>query len=677
MHKVIRIGTLTFTCCIIAGTLKISAHTDTIFISKVIELEEVEITGQKSPAELTDVPRLVTVFTKKESESAPSQSIHDLLRYSSTIDSRQRGKGGIQTDLSIRGSSFDQVLVLFNGIPVSDPQTGHLSMILPVEKEAIKKIDILTGPAARVHGTNAFAGVVNFVTGPAATNSLDLSLSGGSYGYISTSATANISAGKVRQLVHYHYGRSAGYAYNTDYKKHNVFYQGQIEHNSNTLDLQFGIANRAFGANGFYTPALPEQYEENQMTFASIGYSTHGVLRTGSKIYWRRHRDRFEYFREGKDWYRFEDGICISNEPEKTSRDTIFNYSQHNHHINDAFGASLFMSIKTKTGVTTIDWHLRSEHIISNNIGHERVSPIPVRNFPGVFYTKSDSRQNLDLNIEQTFSYRKLFIAGGVLLNWNSYLPDELNLFPGLDLRFDILKQLKIIGSYNYTNGLPTFTDLTYEDQDNEGNLDLLPYSKNSVESGLRFVSAGNISNMVFFYEYGKNVIDWVWFSDISKFRPVNTEAYTGRGFELTTVQDFSFVDSKYWPVQKVSVFYTFIDMKKEIPGNVAKYFNVRHKLSFMISHKIINRLTAAWNISYTDREGSYLNYDFENSMYVPKSFVPYWLVDIRLSYYLKQFTFFLEATNLFDKKYVDTGSIYQPGRWLSAGIKYKFTHSH
>jgi len=673
MQKIIRIGTLLYVCTIIVNASAVHAQTDTIYLPKVIDIEEVEIVGQKNPVLLTEIPRLVTVLSKNESESAASQSIQDLLRYSSTIDIRQRGKGGIQTDISIRGGSFDHNLVLLNGISISDPQTGHLTMILPVETEAISRVEILNGPAARVHGTNAFSGAIHFVTCPSDSNSIILAASAGSYGYANTSLTLNLGNQKIRHLIHYSYGRSSGYTYNTDYEKYNVFYQAQFHHQGNTLDLQIGHANRAFGANGFYTPALPEQYEQNQMSFASISYKTGGTIKITPRVYWRRHRDRYEYFREGKDWYRFENGICISNDSLKTSRSLVEWYSQHNHHINDALGAQLTIRIPSIIGVTTLDWHSRNESILSNTIGHDIGTKVPVKGYPDTYYTKTDSRQNIDIHLEQTVAFWRIYLAGGMLFNWNSYLPDLLNIFPGIDIKFEIVKTLFLIASYNYTLGVPTFTDLSYEDIDNEGNLELLPYTKNSFEGGLRFVLGKNMSTVNFFYEQGNNVIDWVWFENISKFKATNVDHYMSRGIEVSSIHDFSKTGGNF-PVQSISLHYTLIDMKKEIPGEVIKYFNVRHKFSAMIHHKIIKHLVAAWNVSYTDRMGSYLEYNFENSSYIPVNFKPYWLFDLRVSYFLKEFTFFCEATNLFDKKYIDIGSIYQPGRWLSLGIKYKFT---
>ena len=71
---------------------------------------------------------------------------------------------GWTADLSIRGSTFEQVLVLVDGVRMSDPQTGHFDLDLAVPLERVERIEILRGPASAVYGADALGGVVNVVT---------------------------------------------------------------------------------------------------------------------------------------------------------------------------------------------------------------------------------------------------------------------------------------------------------------------------------------------------------------------------------------------------------------------------------------------------------------------------------------------------------------------------------
>jgi vitamin B12 transporter len=674
MHRVVHISTLVVLYCMLHASGKLTAQDDTATHVKTINLEEVEIVGQKGPANLEELPRLVTVILSSEIECAPVHSINDLLGYTANVDLRQRGKDGIQSDISIRGGSFDHNLILLNGVNISDPQTGHLSLFLPIESESVKQIEILNGPAARVHGANAFAGAVNFVTWPENENSFSLKTSVGEYGFLSNSATINLSSTKIRNTLNYNNGFSSGYTKNTDYKKNSIFYQGIAVAAGNTFNIQFGYSDRAFGANSYYSPRYPDQYEENQLTFASFGLKTGEDFKIHPQIYWRRLRDRFELFRDGENWYRIEDSMAISNNILNTQYDTITWYHQHNHHINDVYGAQFNINKETSHGVTTVGWHLRSENIISTNIGYNRGIVVPVRGYEGTFYNKTDNRTNMDVHLEQTMDWKSFYIAAGLLLNWNSYLPDEVNLFPGIDVRYFISKALSLYTSYNYTLGIPTFTDLTYEDPTNQGNNNLKPYSQHSSEGGLRFMDRSTNATIACFYNYGEGVIDWIWFSDESKFKPVNVGYYSGKGIEFSGHRNFYENTFLRKIIRSARVSYTFIDMDKEIPGNITKYFNIRQKASAMIRHEPFKNFVVAENFSFTQREGSYMTYNFDEPGYILNPFKAYWLLDVRISYTWRNFIIYAEATNLLDKKYIDIGSIYQPGRWISAGLKYEIT---
>ena len=92
----------------------------------------------------------------------------------------------------MRGGTFDQVLILLNGVNVTDAQTGHYSLNLPVSVDLIERIEILQGTSALQFGPNAFAGAINIITKQ---NTLDpltranLRLTAGMNGLVNPAAT--------------------------------------------------------------------------------------------------------------------------------------------------------------------------------------------------------------------------------------------------------------------------------------------------------------------------------------------------------------------------------------------------------------------------------------------------------------------------------------------------------
>ena len=138
--------------------------TDSTLSSRQVMLDEVSVTGTRAPLTQRQQARMVTVLSREDVQAAPVQSVNDLLKYAAGIDVRQRGALGAQTDVSIRGSNYEQITILLNGINICDPQTGHNSFDLPVDISDIERIEILEGPAGRAYGTSSLLGAVNIVT---------------------------------------------------------------------------------------------------------------------------------------------------------------------------------------------------------------------------------------------------------------------------------------------------------------------------------------------------------------------------------------------------------------------------------------------------------------------------------------------------------------------------------
>jgi outer membrane cobalamin receptor len=108
--------------------------------------------------------RDVQVITKKDIQSLPVRSVNELLSYVSGLDIRERGPFGAQADLSMMGAGFEQCLILINGVPMRDPQTGHHMLNLPVDISQIDRIEVMNGTAGRIYGSNALAGAINIIT---------------------------------------------------------------------------------------------------------------------------------------------------------------------------------------------------------------------------------------------------------------------------------------------------------------------------------------------------------------------------------------------------------------------------------------------------------------------------------------------------------------------------------
>lgn len=148
----------------------------------LITLEELVINTER-PTPFQPLVRVVAVIQQAEIERAAVSNLPDLLRYLQGTDLRTRGGEGVQSDLNILGGTFDQTMVMINGVNFTDPQTGHHSLNIPVEISQIERIEILHGPGAWSEGSVAYAGAINIITKNPAKRGMSLTLSGGSFGY--------------------------------------------------------------------------------------------------------------------------------------------------------------------------------------------------------------------------------------------------------------------------------------------------------------------------------------------------------------------------------------------------------------------------------------------------------------------------------------------------------------
>src|ERR1019366_7860955 len=60
-------------------------------------------------------------------------------------------------------------LILVNGLRVNDPETGHLNLDIPVQLDAVTRVDVLHGSGSTFYGSDAIGGAADLLgRGPGA-----------------------------------------------------------------------------------------------------------------------------------------------------------------------------------------------------------------------------------------------------------------------------------------------------------------------------------------------------------------------------------------------------------------------------------------------------------------------------------------------------------------------------
>ncbi len=648
--NLISVAVSAFTIISLVG-LNCFAQIDSSVINNTIKnhitLDSVVISAQHAPDIESELLRVVHVVQAEEIRNSPVNDLAGLLEYVRGIDIRQRGTDGAQADISIRGSSFDQIVILLNGINISDPQTGHHNLNIPIDVSSIERIEILEGSGARTYGPNAFAGAINIITYLPEKSPTLFSLRGGLYGSAEISANMPFKIKSTRHLLSVSASTTDGYTSNSDFKRANVYYRTNIKTKKTKTDFQAGFINKRFGANSFYSPKYPNQYEKTSTLFTSAEISSLKNSSWHANIYWRRHYDCFELFRNNPPgWYK-----------------------NHNYHLSDAAGSTFNKSFSWRNHKTTIGTDLRLEHIFSNVLGDNLKVPVPVQGADSVFYTKSAQRNSISILAEHRYFVNNFSIAGGLLFFINKQLNYKQSLYPGIDIAYQISPKLGSFVSANRSLRLPNFTNLYYSSPTNIGNPLLKPEEAVSIEGGFKWNNNGVRAEILGFGRFGNNMIDWIRSDTAIIWESKNLTMVNVNGIE-TGISFMPCFFPKKCLLQQISINYSFYNSNKSSEGFVSLYVldYIKHKLDVKATNLIAKNLNLTWQISWQDRAGGYT--PFADGAFLPEvEYKPVVLVDASLFYQLQNLKFSIDCTNLFNIEIIDHANVPQPGFMLMCGI--------
>lgn len=575
-------------------------------------LQQIVIQGNRIQAGFDETAAHVVVLKANELMHLPAISVSDVLHYIPGVDIRQRGANGIQADAGIRGSTFDQVLILINGIKISDAQTGHHSLNLPIDIDNIERIEILKGPAARIFGQNAFAGAINIITKNPDKAFIKLQAVAGGNGLGGFRLSAAQTTDNVKHYISASRDFSDGYQYNTAYQINNFFYQSQVNTTAGKLNMLAGYTNRAFGANGFYaSPAATEQHEAIQTSLAAVTLQTNPSQKISltHRVYWRRNQDEYIYNRFNPTAYR-------------------------NFHLNNTVGYEANATLTHRHGSTGVGVDINHLWLRSTNLGNRD------RTVTTLF-----AEHRIEL------LKKRLYITPGAQFNY--YSDFGANFFPGLDAGFAINRYFTAFANVGYTYRVPTYTDLYYSDPANLGNPELQPEFAVSYEGGLKLTQSKILQGQVsYFVRNGKRIIDWTKVESVDPWRPDNLIDVNMQGIDLSiTVKPYRFLS--------VTAGYTYIDADKVSDPGFSRYAfeNLKHQVQGGLT------LFYSGSISHT------LNFRYCERANLPN----YNLVDTRLTWQYKTFGAFADITNVFDIVYKETNLVTMPGRWFKLGVHYRF----
>lgn len=615
-----------------AGTITARAQDSRPILNRdtVHKLSGILVKENRIQLPLSKQNRNIWIIDREKINSLPARSVAELLSYVSGIDVRQRGPGGLQADISIDGGTFDQSLVLINGVKVSDPQTGHNMMNLPINMDDIDHIEVLRGSASRVYGINALTGAINMVMRSAQQTGISANVfsgssfkdhsSGGKYYNYGLRASGNLVLKGSKHLFSAGQEAGNGYRYNTAFNNQKIYYQGKYAAGkTDAIEVMAGYVHNNFGANAFYSsPGDKEAEETVKTTLAAISYSSR--LTENWTIV-----PRISYRNTVDDY------LYIKQTPDKF----------HNHHQTNVFDAELNNTLQTAIGTFGLGLEARTEHINSSNLGKRK-------------------RNNAGLFAEYKFEpVTHLLVNLGAYTNYNSDYGWQS--FPGLDLGYNFYGNWRAFANFGTGQRLPTYTDLYYKGPTNIGNDQLRPEKSRYAESGIKFNNENLTLNASYFTRRIDHFIDWVKSQQTEPWQPQNFSQVNTNGFTLSA--DYSRkLTNDIWNSIRIGASYTQLNPSFKTTlanANFSRYSleSLRNQLSSTLSAGLYR----LFSISLTTRYSERINYK------------DYMVMDARIAFKQQHYNIYADAANMFNTQYIEAGAVPMPGSWFTMGINFNF----
>ncbi|MDD5119897.1 MAG: TonB-dependent receptor [Candidatus Omnitrophica bacterium] len=438
------------------------------------------------------------------------------------VDLQSRSlRSAVQTDFSLRGSSFSQVLILLNGSRINDPQTAHHNADIPFTKEDIESIDVIPHASSSLFGPDAIGGAINFKLKEAGAKEMILESALGSmrngYGLISVSD-------KFRDLgfrVSIEDAQSAGFRYDTDFKKFTTSFSASLALAAGSWDTNFGYQEKEFGAYDFYTPGLGYPSWEKTRTYLAASALTlkdDGFLIKPSFL-WRRHFDKFALIRTAASF---------------------------NDHRTDSYTPGLYLQKEaTVLGNLGLGLEWNQERITSTNLGRH-------------------NRDRSSIFLDDSFKAAP-WLDLGFSLRMDDFSDFDRVYTGSASAKFRLTDKTALSLGVSRNMRIPSFTELYYSDQTTVGNNDLAPEKAWNYQAGIEYKQGSFSSAFVLFLRHERQMIDWV--------RPDSGQKWQARNFTRDNVFGAEYsIHKEINSLLSLDANYTYTDKIIDNQGFLYKY---------------------------------------------------------------------------------------------------------
>lgn len=568
--------------------------------------ETVTVTTAIPPIPLSESNRSVQMLDTRE-QPLLYNDVTDYLRQDTTVNLQSRAPAGVQADLSIRGTTFEQSLVLVNGLRVNDPETAHFNLDTPIPLDALTRVEVLHGSGSTFYGSDAIGGAVNLLTerpAPDTRLSLIAKSGAGNYGSLENHLRVDLSTRRFAEELAGSRDTSNGFMPDRNYSSNALSSETWLNLlKPGTTDILLATSDRPYGANQFYGDY--DSWDRTKGWFAALQQQI--GQKTSASFAYRRHTDLFVLLLDQPDYYR-------------------------NNHITTAWQGALRRADSLGTN-TTLSYGLEAngDAIHSTNLGiHARNQGAGYANLS----LRSLGRFSLSLGARE-----QVFSGGDSVFS------------PNVAGAYSLTGTLRLRASVGHGYRLPTYLDLYYSDPSTVGNPNLKPESSWSYEGGVDWTpsSAPFTLTATGFHLRQKNGIDYSKYNLSDPWQAVNVANFAYDGAEASM--------RIHLPrTQQIQLGYTAVQATSPPPGLISEYaFNYAAQSALIAwSGQLPGQIVARTQLAVIQKTTQ----------------SPYPLWDIALARDTGRFRPYVRVLNLMDTSYQEIPGVPMQGRTIMAGAQ-------
>jgi iron complex outermembrane receptor protein len=587
--------------------------------------QAVTVTTTLEPLPLAESDRSVNLISPRD-QPLVSNSVVDLLRQDSSLNLQARAPNGVQADLSLRGTTFEQSLILLNGLRINDPETGHLNLDIPVPLDAVTRIDILHGSGSTFYGSDAIGGAVNLLTQPPAPGLTVIgSAGGGSFSSIEQHLRASYTQGPFAEQLTGSRDTSDGFIPDRNYSSNALASETWLTTKPGTTDILLAASDRPYGANLFYGPY--PSWERTKGWFASIQQQL--GQQTAASFGYRRHSDLFVLF--------VDQPAIYENNHITTSYEGALRRA-------DNFGANTTLSYGVEADGDTINSNSLGQHSRNQGAGYANLSLRALKRF------------------SLSIGARDEILSGTANSSGND------NVFsPSIAAAYTLTHTTRLRASAGHGFRLPTYVDLYYSDPTTIGNPNLKPESSWSYEAGIDWTpSSGRLTLTAAAFrlqqkdsiDYAKTILATDALTSAEPWQAINIPNLNITGAEAT-------VRLRLTGNQQLQFSYTAAHAASPPPNLLSEY---------AYNYAAQNALVA-WNGTLPGKIGRQINARTQINVVQKTQHTAYPLWDISLSRNTGHLRPYLRALNLSNTGYQEIPQVPLQGRTIMAGAEFNWSH--